>query len=413
MKRITLLVSSFILCIAFTHAQLVSNNAMIALGDNALVYADMDLVSNSQTTIDNQGELHVTGNIINNNSSKLFTPNRNGLVNLSGGNQSISGSPVLFNQLQLSESGVKTCKVNVEVDNVLSLTDRILDLEANTIHILNPLPGALLRTTGFINTDKEGVVKMEAIQPSAYYTFETGSLKNNLYRPVYIQLASGSTSANTYAVSYLPNNPDGEGLLTKAKADNIDEVNTKFYYYINREKGKDSATVSLYFDSLTDGSYNQTITWDKNNLQWYKDPLFDYGRQDGDMGDGLNYILQFWGNQFNNQYYNVATTLPRDRNIIEPLEANNNVSIPNSFTPANKDGLNDFWEIKGIEKFPDNQVVIYNRWGEVVFETKGYSNSNHFNAADLMQDVYMYVVKVKDNNKGYQKTYTGDLTILK
>ncbi|GAL82633.1 hypothetical protein JCM19274_4086 [Algibacter lectus] len=32
------------------------------------------------------------------------------------------------------------------------------------------------------------------------------------------------------------------------------------------------------------------------------------------------------------------------------------------FSPDN-DGINDFWNIEGIEMHPDNMVTIYNRWG--------------------------------------------------
>ena len=38
---------------------------------------------------------------------------------------------------------------------------------------------------------------------------------------------------------------------------------------------------------------------------------------------------------------------------------------------------NGFFNIKGIGKYPDNIVEIYNRWGVLVFETKGYDNTNH------------------------------------
>ncbi|WP_040281568.1 T9SS type B sorting domain-containing protein [Psychroserpens damuponensis] len=39
-------------------------------------------------------------------------------------------------------------------------------------------------------------------------------------------------------------------------------------------------------------------------------------------------------------------------------------------------GINDFWEIKGIQNFTDNVVYIYNRWGDLVFEIKGYDNAS-------------------------------------
>ncbi|WP_417799687.1 BspA family leucine-rich repeat surface protein [Tenacibaculum sp.] len=43
------------------------------------------------------------------------------------------------------------------------------------------------------------------------------------------------------------------------------------------------------------------------------------------------------------------------------------------FSP-NDDGVNDFWEIKGIEEYPNNSVTVFNRWGDMVFQIKGYDN---------------------------------------
>ena len=43
------------------------------------------------------------------------------------------------------------------------------------------------------------------------------------------------------------------------------------------------------------------------------------------------------------------------------------------FSP-NGDGVNDFWEIKGIEEYPNNSVTVFNRWGDMVFQIKGYDN---------------------------------------
>lgn len=50
------------------------------------------------------------------------------------------------------------------------------------------------------------------------------------------------------------------------------------------------------------------------------------------------------------------------------------INVFNALTPDG-DGLNDYFMIGGIECYPDNNVEIYNRWGVLVFETKGYDNS--------------------------------------
>jgi large repetitive protein len=50
------------------------------------------------------------------------------------------------------------------------------------------------------------------------------------------------------------------------------------------------------------------------------------------------------------------------------------VVIPEGFSP-NGDGINDDLEIKGITAYKDNNVTIFNRWGNVVYEGAGYNNS--------------------------------------
>ncbi len=51
------------------------------------------------------------------------------------------------------------------------------------------------------------------------------------------------------------------------------------------------------------------------------------------------------------------------------------VGIYNAFTP-NGDGVNDSWTIRGIEKFPDNVVRLFNIWGDKVNELNHYDNVN-------------------------------------
>ena len=51
-----------------------------------------------------------------------------------------------------------------------------------------------------------------------------------------------------------------------------------------------------------------------------------------------------------------------------------NLEIPNTFTP-NGDGKNDAFEIVGINSFPENNLMIFNRWGNKVYEKDAYDNS--------------------------------------
>jgi gliding motility-associated-like protein len=49
------------------------------------------------------------------------------------------------------------------------------------------------------------------------------------------------------------------------------------------------------------------------------------------------------------------------------------LKIPSGFSP-NGDGIADTWEIQGLREYPDNSVVIFNRWGGKLFEAKPYLN---------------------------------------
>jgi gliding motility-associated-like protein len=49
------------------------------------------------------------------------------------------------------------------------------------------------------------------------------------------------------------------------------------------------------------------------------------------------------------------------------------LEIPSGFSP-NGDSRNDWFVVRGIEAYPDNELTIYNRWGNIVFQKDNYSN---------------------------------------
>ncbi len=72
----------------------------------------------------------------------------------------------------------------------------------------------------------------------------------------------------------------------------------------------------------------------------------------------------------------------------------NNIKILGGFSP-NGDGLNETLVIKGIAEYPDNTLTIFNRWGNQVFQQKGYDNSWEGywddNSTYLPSGTYFYV----------------------
>lgn len=65
------------------------------------------------------------------------------------------------------------------------------------------------------------------------------------------------------------------------------------------------------------------------------------------------------------------------------------VYIPNSFTP-NGDGLNDRFSGYG-ESFSSFRLLVFNRWGELIFETTDPAGwDGNYNGIKATDDVYVY-----------------------
>lgn len=74
----------------------------------------------------------------------------------------------------------------------------------------------------------------------------------------------------------------------------------------------------------------------------------------------------------------------------------NDFDIPNTFSP-NNDGVNDTWIIPGIASFPENYMIILNRFGNTLYESSPYNDVNawsgNFNDKALPEGVYYYFLE--------------------
>src|SRR5690606_18079498 len=82
---------------------------------------------------------------------------------------------------------------------------------------------------------------------------------------------------------------------------------------------------------------------------------------------------------------------------------------PNVITP-NSDGLNDVFEVKGLELFYKNkvEVEIFDRWGNRVYQSNDYRND--WNGGEAPEGTYYYILRVKD---GENTVHKGIITILR
>lgn len=89
---------------------------------------------------------------------------------------------------------------------------------------------------------------------------------------------------------------------------------------------------------------------------------------------------------------------------------NSAIEVPNSITP-NDDGLNDIWQIKGVQNYRYAEFSIYARDGNRVFYSIGYAKpfDGFYKGKPLPVGVYYYVIDLKTDCP----TLTGSLTILR
>jgi len=81
------------------------------------------------------------------------------------------------------------------------------------------------------------------------------------------------------------------------------------------------------------------------------------------------------------------------------------------------DGINDTWQIGNIEKFPDNSVMVVDRWGNVVFKVDSYDNNivawsgSSSNGARVPTGTYFFTIDIR--TQGRSARQKGFLEVIR
>lgn len=106
----------------------------------------------------------------------------------------------------------------------------------------------------------------------------------------------------------------------------------------------------------------------------------------------------------------VTSMLNCDETVKVKLHALKEINPSNAFSP-NGDNINDTWEIKYLNTYPNAMVQIFNRYGQIVFSSHGYANpfDGNYQGNPLPVGTYYYIITP---NNGRQKI-TGSLTLIR
>lgn len=101
---------------------------------------------------------------------------------------------------------------------------------------------------------------------------------------------------------------------------------------------------------------------------------------------------------------NLEVVEPEDTIVRMPI-------IPKEHFSPNDDGVEDLWTIENIEQYPEAKIRIYDRSGRVLFETKGYDNTNNawdgtYKGNACPSDDYWFVIDIESLDKQFKGHFT-------
>jgi gliding motility-associated-like protein len=432
---------AFLLAIQpFLSQTMYTSGAQIAILNGAVFQCNGGFHINSSSQITNDGTLYVTrfssptlaGTIkIDNNSLLSGTGSYHieqdwiNNATFSGSSSTVelygdleqfitsdNGTITTFNNLQLVGVGtginrrksLLNVNSNVSPNGFLSLGDRELYTGTNTLTIENTDPASVQNSSifgneGFVSSLIPGnLIRNTNSQDS--YLFPVGSSDGTLrYRPVHI--APNSSSNQEFAVRFNNYNSDNDGYLVASHENSISQANTLFYHSIERLSGTSSSDIQIDYIPANDGNWNSLADWHSALAMWRA-----IGITSSLSASNYASISKISWDFSNNTKEYILT------NLID------NIVIPSGFTP-NGDGTNDQWDLLNLDQqYPENEVRIFNRWGELLFEHNSSKNDPYsdnpwdgkFQGEQMPVGSYYYIINLNDTDKTVKN---GVISIIK
>lgn len=447
------------------------NSGTGAIDNNGTVVVEGNVTNDGNITATGD-TIRLSGNWTNNSSYA----GSSSWVELNGTAQQITGASVTtFNNLSLlGGNSVKRQTLNAIVSGELRLNDAELATDVHEMLVTNTAVNAITRNSGFVSSITSGKLS-RATNSTGSYLFPTGSPSYNnppsLFRPM--SFLPGSSAANTYGAMVVKGDATTDGYNVATTDNQLCLVNPNFYHRLYQTSGSSSAGLTMYFDPATDGTWTDEAHWDTPN-QWnylgtatsgnglgfstvtvsgvgdFQPEPFALARKKFTLDAGPDETITLgesvtlnptftalsvasftWVpntniscNNCENPSASPSATTQYTLTVVDDAGCTVSDSlrimvnspqllIPTAFSP-NGDGANDVFRVlnKDIVKL---NIQVYNRWGELVFETNDPLDGWDGVYKDIKQPLGVYVWNCQYQLSGQSKPSMakGNVTLLR
>ncbi len=204
--------------------------------------------------------------------------------------------------------------------------------------------------------------------------------------------------------NFLDSDDDDDGILSVNEPGDLNENGIPDYLEDWKSKAVDDrATTSIDVPVWISVLENDSSTMVPATLHIITNPNKGYVNVDNN-NSGVNYYPDYDVMGEDSFIYVVCDQQDICDTAIVVVTVEDIVNAPQVFTP-NDDGYNDRYMISGLDRYPENSFVVFNRWGNVVYERNNYandwdgkSNSKYkIGGKPLPVGVYYYILKYANN----------------
>lgn len=352
---------------------LYNNGSLLSIKPNTVLSVGDSVVNNGE--IRNDGTLIVSGTWINNNT---YNAGQGELALNSATLQVVNHNDQSFNRLSIAGGGEKIFQADITIENELNLTEGVLLSADNARIFINA--GAVING-GSSDSFIEGPVVHRG---EGEKHFPIGF--DDKYLPVTLLNATGDNPEIEFRVSEPNSNTQVAGALK--------EVSDKRIWTMEVLAGTFNGS-QIGLNISVEGFSEPLAQWVVTEAASLQDPFRSLGQSSLTGNSAMGFIIS--EDEVSERLFTIGVVSEAPNNFI---------SVINAVSP-NGDGMHDFLKILNIESFPDNQIRIFNRWGDKVFELSGYDNADNVfrgvgNVNDnheLLDGTYYYVIDLGSGDK--------------